>query len=201
MDSTQSQSVKVPFLDKLKSIPGIFGIHLEEQLKYDLEFREGQKEIRRYAPYFVAQIYVKGTYEEASSEAFSRLLHFLYGSNETESKIPMAAPVFMAPLKVPKNEWMMAFSLPNYFIKSSIPTPQDREIEIIKIPSLKVAVTKYSGKNSEELMKEKHLELLRWVEERDGLKVVSDVRFALYDSPMAIPFMRTNEAHLTIHGE
>ena len=63
---------KAPLSEKLKSIPGFFGIRLEEETKFFILFREGTKQIRKYYPFLMAQTFIRGNYEFCASEGFYR---------------------------------------------------------------------------------------------------------------------------------
>lgn len=64
-----------------------------ETPRYESIERQGRFEIRRYAPYVVAETTVEGTYDEAARQAFRRLAGYIFGGNQGDRKISMTAPV------------------------------------------------------------------------------------------------------------
>ena len=75
-----------PLSVRLKKIPGFFGIRLEQGLKYYVLMKEENKQIRKYHPYLMAQTFVRGSYEFATSEAFYRLANYMFGANSLQEK-------------------------------------------------------------------------------------------------------------------
>ena len=65
---------KLPFTEILKSVPGFFGIRLEEQPKYEvIETIDEDVEIREYQPALLARLTIEGEHDKAVDEAFDRL--------------------------------------------------------------------------------------------------------------------------------
>lgn len=55
-----SESIRPPFKDILSSIPGVFGIRLEEEPRYGVLETIDDVEIRQYAPALLAQVTITG---------------------------------------------------------------------------------------------------------------------------------------------
>ncbi|MGY6215253.1 SOUL family heme-binding protein [Methylolobus aquaticus] len=68
-----------------------------EQPQYDVLQRDENFELRRYAPYTVAETEVSGDFEAVGNEAFRILAGYIFGNNETSAKIAMTAPVSQTP--------------------------------------------------------------------------------------------------------
>jgi hypothetical protein len=94
---TGAMFTKIPFTELLKSVPGFFGIRLEEEPKYDVIETLGDVEVRRYAPALIARLTVPGRFEEAVDQAFDRLARYIFGENSGEVKLAMTVPVEQKP--------------------------------------------------------------------------------------------------------
>ncbi len=199
----------IPFNERLRSIPGFFGIRLEEEPKFYVLLKDEQKQIRKYSPFILAQTFVRGNYEIAMNEGFLRLANYIFGSNTDKEKISMTNPVLQGKSKhlvstspvlheQKSDGWMMSFILPSKYKMDHVPRPIMSNIEIVKVPSLVVASLRYPGKNSEIKIAEKSQELLSWLESRGEYECLSEPRCAQYDAPFVLPFLRRNEIQITV---
>lgn len=200
----------IPLTEKLKSIPGFFGIRLEEEPKHYVLMKEEDKQIRKYYPFMMAQTFVRGDYQFSTSEGFYRLANYIFGSNSEGEKMSMTTPVFQSKsrklvmaspvLQEQRSDgWMMSFVLPAKYKIESVPKPLVENIEIIKVPALIVAAIRYRGANSEEKIVHYSKELIDWIETQDQYQIISEPRCAQYDAPHVLPFFRRNEIQITIH--
>ena len=116
----------------------------------------------------------------------------------TEQKsqpIAMTAPVSETVLS--DNSRVVSFVMPEEYTLETLPTPNDKRIELIEILSHKSAVLRYSGYNNAkkvDRMKARLLEYLR----RDSVVVIGVPRFAGYNPPWTPPFMNRNEIIIDI---
>jgi len=74
-----------------------------EEPKYDVVQADGPFEIRKYAPILIAETFVDGDMDEASSKGFRLIADFIFGNNQVtdsnaSSKIAMTAPVNAEPV-------------------------------------------------------------------------------------------------------
>lgn len=183
--------MNIPFTDMIKSIPGVFGIRLEEELPYTEIRMVGQVELRRYEPFTLARVRGRGEFEDASDENFRTLADFIFGNNSEYKQTAMTTPVFH---DRDGDEWIMSFYIPeseNHLV------PTDPSIEIEHMPAKTVAVYRYKGNS----------DLLKMAEARDillselgshGIKPASEVWWAQYDQPFSVPLLKRNEALVRI---
>ena len=62
-------------------------------------------ELRRYAPHVVAEVVVRGTFEDTGNTAFRTLFGYISGQNRSASKVTMTAPVIQPePQQIPMTE-------------------------------------------------------------------------------------------------
>lgn len=185
--------MNIPLSEMLKSIPGVVGIRLEEELPYDILQKEGEFEIRHYEEFTLAQTSARGTYDQASDVAFKRLANFIFGKNSGNLTTSMTTPVF---LDKETDGWKMSFYIPK---EVAWLQPNDPSVKVEKHPAKDVAVYRYSGSQTIEAMENAKNELMKFVEEHD-LKPVSDVWWAQFDQPMSLPMTKRNEALVKIRS-
>lgn len=179
--------MNIPVTEVLKSIPGTFGIRLEQELPYTLVQKIGDIEIRFYPSFTLARTKAEGSMEESENESFSTLANFIFGNNSEKKKTSMTTPVFM---DQDTDGWTMSFYITE---ENAHLVPADDSIWIEEMPDKMVAVYRYSGTNDLESMKEAEEHLLECLVD-EGMKTTSKVWWAQYDQPFSIPAFKRNEA-------
>lgn len=178
--------MKIIGTEFLKAIPGVFGVHLDTHAKYDV-IQKGELEIRKYAAMTWASITVHDTPEMAVNKAFTALASYTFSHD-----IPMTVPIFQS--LVPKGITLSFFIEPGHHL----PKPINKKITIERIPERFVAVHSYSVINVPSAMKKAKAELKDHLRTLEGFSPKGEVFWAQYDSPMTIPFLRTNEAMIEL---
>ncbi len=202
--------LEIPLSEKLKGIPGIFGIRLGEGPLYEVVESHGQMEIRKYRPFILASITINGSFEEARKEAFLCLANYIFGKNkdkkllkmttpvlqeETNDILPMTSPVLQEPTH---NGWTLSFILPLKYTLATAPTPKDKRIHLHKNPERLVATLRYSGVNDQEKIRKYSAELIQWLSRKYIYSPSGEIQSAQYDGPATIPFLRKNEIHIEV---
>ncbi len=189
------ERVFIPLTEKIRGVAGIFGIRTGEEPEYMLKESDGNKEVRAYLPYTVAQIEILGDEPHATEEAFKELADYLFGNNFSHTQMTMTTPI----LKERSGQTsMMCVILPSKFLEFTAPKPENKNIKFESRPREIVASIEYSGMNSPEKMAAKEQELIDWLSSDTPYLPGSEVRIALYDPPLTIPFMRKNELHISV---
>ncbi len=192
----------------------LFGRRTEETPKYEVVLKNKNMEIRHYSPYLVAETRVQGDFKEAQTQAFRILAGYIFGSNEKQSKISMTAPVVMNPQSVESEKismtapviqspsgdgWQMSFSMPSkYKSLEELPRPKDSRINLRLMPAQYIGAIGYSGFWTEENNQQMAEQLKTWIHSLSEYEVISEPRFAGYDPPWTLPFLRRNEMLLEI---
>jgi len=174
----------------LQSIPGAFGIHLEEHASYEVIESFDDFEIRRYAACMMVHVAVAGTYEEARDLAFVKLFNYLHGKNADGLKMEMTTPVWVS---LATGGWKMSFFIPKDFAAMS-PAPVDPAVTVESFGERLFAALRFSGNPTEEHILEQQGKLLQKITELTMHRPVMGPFTAQYDQPFAIPLLKRNEA-------
>lgn len=166
-------------------------------------------EIRKYAPYVVAEVFVQTSASEAGSAAFPILAGYIFGKNKGEKKFAMTAPVTQSaePMKMEMtapvtqsaaaNGYRVQFVLPKTVTLAMAPEPLDSRVQLREVPSATWAVIRYSGLWTEANYKE-HLDKLRAITVAAGIATQGEPVLSRYNGPMTPWFMRRNEVWLAV---
>ena len=175
-----------------------------EEAQYRLVEKDGDFEIRDYAPQIVAETRVDGKLEDAGSRAFRRLFRYITGNNRPGTDIAMTAPVSQEPagqkiaMTAPVGQqavgdsWAVSFMMPSGYDLASLPEPLDSEVRLREIPARRMAVVRYSGTWSEKSYREHLAKLEAWMAGRQ-LEPAGMPVWARYDAPFKPWFLRRNE--------
>lgn len=188
----------------------MFGIRTEKEPNYEVITSDDNKQIRKFNPMITASVIIKGDYKNNASPGFKQLAGFIFGDNETNTKVKMTAPVIQRPsgsekismtapvIQTPGDDaWEMSFVMPAEYTLDSLPKPKNPNIIIKQIPSQTVAVLSYTGLTDENKINKLGAELTEWIIQQ-GYKNISKPRSARFDPPWTIPFLRRNEIHITV---
>jgi hypothetical protein len=126
-----------------------------------------------------------------------RLASYIFGGNQTHKNMAMTSPVF---IENKLDGWMMTFILSKDPDFKPLPTPEDKMVVLSTESSKKYAVMKYSDTPNESLMKQMAAKLKSSIGIKKQYRVASEPRWAQYDGPMVIPFLRRNEVQIEIES-
>lgn len=192
----------------------VFGIRTTDETPYQVLQKEGDFELRRYQAVMAVSTFVKAeTFEDATDVAFRRLFKYITGDNQEAADIAMTAPVVAAnstpgagqsinmtsPVVASEQDsgWTMQFVLPASFTASTAPPPTNPSVELIEWPEQTLATLRYSGLWDSETFEEKSVALESWVANQ-GYESVSIPRYAGFDPPWTLPFLRRNEVQIEV---
>ena len=184
-----------------------------EEPDFEILHRSEDYEIRRYAPYIVAEVDVNGGHTDAGNAAFRILAGYIFGDNQSSKKMAMTAPAestmrdqgvkmaMTAPVTSTATangkQRTVAFVMEKKYTLDTLPVPNDKRIRIRSNPARVMAVTEYSGRWSEQIFADKEAALLQALE-RDGIQPQGAPILARYDAPFKPWFLRRNEAMVEI---
>jgi hypothetical protein len=198
-----------------------------EEATYTVVQRDGEFEIRDYAPYVVAETVVAGAFERAGNEAFRALFRYISGGNRSRRKVAMTAPVsqeatgekiamttpvsqeaagekiaMTAPVgqQSSQGRWAVSFTMPASFTLETLPEPADPRVTLRQVPARRMAVLRYSGFWTESGYLRHKTRLESWVRSK-GLLVAGDPVWARYNAPFTPWFLRRNEILLPVSAD
>ena len=149
-------------------------------------------EIRRYAPYIVAEVDVAGDMGSAGNRAFRILADYIFGNNAPGEKMQMTAPVVSNAPSVERDSYTYAFVMESRYSLDTLPAPVDPRIRIVRKPAQIVAARSYSGRWTQENFLQHEVSLVSALT-IDGHPMRSEPFLARYDSPFTPWFLRRNE--------
>jgi hypothetical protein len=169
-------------------------------------------ELRSYAPMILAEVMVEGDLDEASSQGFRLIAAYIFGQNQVSEKIAMTTPVAIegqtpksakiamtSPVSIESNagQWIVSFVMPAQYTMESLPKPLNSKVQLRQIPAVKRAVINFSGFYNANKVAERTLELEEWMKTKN-LQAASAPKFARYNPPWTLPFMRRNEIMIDV---
>jgi hypothetical protein len=169
--------------------------HLEEPA-FTLIQTYDNFELRAYEPTIQARVKTAdGRSSGAASSGFRRVASYIFGGNQSSSRIAMTAPVSM--WEEDEQGWL-AFTMPSAYGMEHLPQPNDTGVVLVACEQATVAVLSFSGRASPR--KVARLETtLRAAVANEGLEAVGPVVLAVYENPWTtLPFRRRNELHVRV---
>ena len=151
-----------------------------EKQKYRVIKKESEFEIRYYPPAIFATIRSSAkSYRELSSSGFRKIAGYIFGNNESGSKIAMTSPVHM---DINNRESSMSFVMPSAFDLEKLPRPSDESVEIHESPAEYTAAIEFGGYANDEKIQEYANQLLNALNKK-GIKTKGNVRYLGYNPP------------------
>ena len=166
-------------------------------------------ELREYATYTVAEVWVNADANDAGSRAFPLLAGYIFGKNKGDRKLAMTAPVTQtaAPVTLAMTApvtqtaaaggFLVQFVLPKGVTLADAPEPLDARVHLREVQPQRVAVIRYSGFWSEANYNA-HLAKLQSGLQAAQVAWVGEPVFSRYDGPTTPWFLRRNEIWLTL---
>jgi SOUL heme-binding protein len=179
-----------------------------EQAKYRVVEKQGNIEIRDYAPMIVAEAEVAGERESAIREGFRIIADYIFGNNLASQKVSMTTPVtqqrsekiaMTAPV-IQQGEgqtWKVRFVMPARYKMATLPIPEDPAVKLREIEAKRFAVIRFSGLAGEDSLKH-HTDELNKLVRAKNLMPLSAPTYAFFNPPWTLPFLRRNEVMVEV---
>lgn len=178
--------------------------HVGRQLTPDVE-------IRRYGPRIAAETTVDGDKQRALTTGFRRLAAYIFGGNHREAQIAMTAPVVQqasagediamtAPVSQtgdPESGWTVRFYMPSKWSMETLPTPDDDDVRLVRVPPETMAVLRFSGDRGPDAVAASTDRLVETLRD-NGIEPTGQAVAWFYDPPWTLPFRRRNEIAVAI---
>ena len=180
-----------------------------EKPDYKVIQTERNIEIRQYEPMIIAAVEVDGKREDAIREGFRLIADYIFGNNTVQRDIAMTAPVqqqesqkiaMTAPVQQQSTgkSWQISFVMPSKYSMETLPEPKNDRVRLKEIMTKKFVVIKFSGTNSNENVTEHENQLMNYIESNQ-IKIIDSPKYAFYNAPWTLPFMRRNEVMIEIN--
>jgi hypothetical protein len=151
-----------------------------EEQKYSLLRKYKDFEIRFYPSATIATISSNAkTYRDLSGPGFRKLAGYIFGGNETNTRISMTAPVQM---DINDSASTMSFVMPSSYNESNLPKPNDPNVVIKSTADEYVAVIRFGGYASDKDLKF-YSEKLQNLLKENGIRSFGNFRFLGYNPP------------------
>ena len=182
-----------------------------EKPDYKVIQSEQNIEIRKYEPMIIAEVEVDGKREDAIGDGFRRLADYIFGNNTVQQDITMTAPVqqqesqkiaMTAPVQQQSTgkSWRMSFVMPSKYSMDSLPVPNNNRVRLKDILTKKFVVIEFSGTNSNENVTEHENQLMNYIE-ANQINIIGSPKYAFYNAPWTLPFLRRNEVMIEINQD
>ncbi len=119
------------------------------------------------------------SYRQISTPGFRALAGFIFGGNESNTRIAMTSPVHM---DINDSESTMSFVMPSKFDEQSLPRPRDSRVKLEKSQDEYVAVLKFGGYANDAKIARYSGKLRKALDEK-GVSYSGNFRFLGYNPP------------------
>jgi hypothetical protein len=165
-----------------------------EKQSYRVVHVEKDFEIRFYPSAILATVYSEArSYRELSVPGFRQLAGYIFGGNQSGTKIAMTSPVHM---DINDSLSSMSFVMPSSYEMEKLPAPENAGVSLGKTADEYVAALRFGGYASDKRIQHYSERLKRELEER---KIPYEGRFRyLGYNPPYQPFGRRNEIIVSV---
>ena len=165
-----------------------------EKQAYKVIKKEDEFEIRYYPPATFATIQSSAkNYRELSGNGFRKIAGYIFGNNESSSKIAMTTPVHM---DINDEGSSMSFVMPSAYDINNLPRPNDANVKLHQTPGEYVAAISFGGFANDASIKRYAAELEKALGNK-GIKSIGHFRYLGYNPPYQL-VGRKNEIIVTV---
>lgn len=167
-----------------------------ESPKYKVVRQYDDFEVRQYGSMILAQTEIKtDSYENSSKSGFKTVAGYIFGGNDENKKIAMTAPVIMDL----GEETKMSFVMPVEHSLESLPEPNSKNVELLKVAPKQFAVLTFSGYADDSKITKYSKKLIKSIR-AEGIQTKGNVQFMGYNAPWQV-FGRKNEVAIELIPE
>jgi hypothetical protein len=165
-----------------------------ERQAYQVVHEDKEFEIRFYPSATLATVYSQAnSYRELSGPGFRTLAGYIFGGNESDTKIAMTSPVHM---DINDSLSSMSFVMPSAYEMETLPDPANSSVKLEKTAEEYVAAIRFKGYASDKSLRQYTEKLKRLLEEK-GIRYSGHFRYLGYNPPYQL-FNRRNEIIVTV---
>jgi hypothetical protein len=148
-------------------------IRRTEQQTYTVISEDNNVQVRYYPESVLASVRSAGGYDQAANSGFRQLAGYIFGGNQSNERIAMTAPVWMA---TENDSMQMSFVMPAGYSLDNLPVPDNESVRLHTSNACTMAVIRFGGYMNDARIAEKANELREWLRVR---------LIAFIDEPMA----------------
>ncbi|MBH1970333.1 heme-binding protein [Moraxellaceae bacterium AER2_44_116] len=201
--------LRLVMLTTIVTMSGAMDAMAVEETAYSVVKKDQHFEIRDYAPHVLAETIADGDMGQAGNSSFGVLFRYISGSNQSQTKVAMTAPVSQQPMgeKISmtapvsqqrvQDKWVVSFAMPASYTLETAPKPTDARVALRQIPARRIASVTYSGLWTEKNYLQHKQELEVWIR-KNGLSASGEPVLARYNPPFTPWFLRRNEVLIPI---
>ncbi len=168
-----------------------------EKQKYTVVYSDKELEIRFYPAATLATVYSEAdSYRELAYSGFRTLAGYIFGGNESGTKISMTSPVQM---DINETQSAMSFVMPDGYTIDNLPKPDDGRVVVHSTTNEYVAAIKFGGFASDADIRS-YSEKLRDILVSRNIVFKGNFRFLGYDPPFRL-MGRRNEIIVTVEWD
>ncbi len=172
----------------------ILAFNKTEEQAYRVVHTDKEFEIRFYPSATLATVRAEvRSYKEISGPGFRKLAGYIFGGNESETKIAMTSPVHM---DINDSLSSMSFVMPSAYELGTLPDPDNSEVKLEKTPEEYVAAIRFKGYASDKTIKQNTEKLKQLLDEK-GIRHYGHFRYLGYNPPYQI-INRKNEIIVSV---
>ena len=166
-----------------------------EETSYRVVKKDQQFELRDYAPHVLAETIAEGDMGQAGNSSFRVLFRYITGSNQSQTKVSMTAPVSQQRMD---DKWVVSFAMPAVYTLENAPKPTDARVVLRQVPARQVASVTYSGLWTDKNYLQHKQELEAWIR-KSGFSASGEPVLARYNAPLTPWFLRRNEVLIPVN--
>lgn len=195
---------------------------MTETLAYEVERKDGDFEVRRYADHITAHVDIEAPFDQAMGIGFSILANYIFGNNKKRKSIEMTAPVEEEKIESQKirrttpvieeslresekirmttpvieeksgSIHRISFVMPAKYTMDTLPEANDKRIKFEEIKEERMVSLRFSGRVKENMALQKIEEMKKWLKD-NRIEPKSNFVVAQYNNPLVPGFLRRNE--------
>jgi hypothetical protein len=178
-------------------ISAVMAFGKTEQQEYKVVYKDKDFEVRFYPSSVLATVRMDvQSYSDMSGKGFRKLAGYIFGGNESKTRISMTAPVHM---DITKKGSSMSFVMPSSWEYDQLPKPDDAGVILENKGEEYVAAIRFGGYASDATIGEYSGKLKKLLEDK-GISWYGDFRFLGYNPPFQ-PVFRRNEIIVSVHWD
>jgi len=167
---------------------------MDKEPKFKVIKSYGKIEVREYEPFLVAEIEVEDERQNAIRRGFFLLADFIFGDNQTKTKIAMKIPVTQQQIG---HIWKVRFMMPSEYSEKTIPKPNNPQIKLYSIQRIRFVTIRFSGTPTDKKI-DFYVDKLKQFCRNYEWKISDAPILAFYNRPSTLSFLRRNEVMFEI---